>query len=134
LDLIYIECSKKTKINTNNGKMKIKIIATFVFSTLLFSCESNTYNEISKQNTNPTYAADIKPIIDNNCITCHSSSGGQTPHLTTYEEVKGACLNNNLVCRIEGESCGAVMPQGARMPQPNIDLIKLWVTNGFVKE
>ena len=106
------------------------MILCIVFSA---SCESNTYNEISTQTVNPTYNANIKPIVTENCTSCHYGTN-QFPNLETYDGVKNACLNNNLVCRIESESCGERMPQGGKLPQSDIDLIKLWVANGFIEE
>lgn len=113
---------------------KIKIFLIVVLcSVFVVSCESNTYSEVSVPTNNPTYVANIKPIITDNCTSCHYGSN-QYPNLETYEGVRSACLVNNLVCRIEGESCGIRMPQGGKLPQPNIDLIKLWVSNGFVEK
>lgn len=112
---------------------KIKILLMVLCGVFIVSCESNTYNEISLQTSNPTYVVNIKPIITGNCTSCHYGTN-QSPNLETYEGVKSACINNNLVCRIESESCGERMPQGGKLPQPNIDLIKLWVANGFVEK
>jgi hypothetical protein len=112
---------------------KIKIFLMLLCGVFIVSCESNTYNEISKQTKNPTYVADIEGVVEHNCIGCHYGTN-QYPNLETYEGVKNACINVNLVCRIESESCGERMPQGGKLPQSDIDLIKLWVANGFVKE
>lgn len=112
---------------------KVKMFLIVLGSVLFFSCESNTYSEISKQTQNPTYEADIVHIIHHNCLSCHYGTN-QFPNLETYTGVKNACINVNLVCRIEGESCGIRMPQGGKLPQADIDLIKLWVRNGFVEK
>lgn len=113
------------------GKTKIAFI--ILCSILIASCESNTYEEVAGQTTNPTYEANIKPIMTASCTSCHSGDS-QFPNLETYSAVKNACLNNNLVCRIESNDCGTRMPLGGKLPQPNIDVIKLWVSNGFVEK
>ena len=97
----------------------------------VFSCESNTYEEISGEIENPTYTLNVKSIIDNNCLSCHSSSGGEFPTMETYLQVKNVAQNGNMICRIDDQSCGSVMPQAGRMPQTSINTIKKWVTNGF---
>lgn len=112
---------------------KIKIFLTLLSSAWFISCESNTYSEISNLTANPTYEANVAPIIKNNCVNCHFGTS-QYPNLETYEGVKNACLVSNLICRIESESCGAKMPLGGSLPQTDIDVIKLWETNGFIKE
>ncbi|KAF2329038.1 hypothetical protein [Flavobacterium daemonense] len=112
---------------------KIKIFLIAVFSVFIVSCESNTYSEISAPAVNPTYVANVEPIIRHNCLSCHFGTN-QSPNLETYDGVKNACLNTNLICRIESESCGERMPLGGRLAQSDIDLIKLWTTEGFVKE
>lgn len=99
---------------------------------ILSSCESNTYKEISVV-ANPTYSANVGPIIKSNCLSCHSG-GSQFPNLETYAEVKDATLNGNLLCRIDDPSVcfGSIMPTSGRMPQTTIDLIKLWGVQGYV--
>lgn len=108
----------------------LKIIFVIVIGIIL-SCESNTYEEISGDIENPTYTSKVKSIIDNNCLSCHSSVGGQFPAMETYLQVKDVAENGNMICRIDDQSCGSVMPQSGRMPQTTINTIKKWATNGF---
>jgi PBP1b-binding outer membrane lipoprotein LpoB len=112
---------------------KTQLLLMTLFGIFISSCDSNTYNEISKQTENPTYETDVEHIIHHNCLSCHNAAN-QYPNLETYEGVKNACINVNLVCRIESENCGERMPQGGKLPQSDIDLIKLWVANGFVEK
>ena len=40
--------------------------------------------------TNPTYTTNIKPIIDGNCVSCHSPGGeNSSVPLQTYAQVSG---------------------------------------------
>jgi hypothetical protein len=50
--------------------------------------------------------------------------------METYVQVKDAAENGNMVCRIDDQSCGTVMPKSGRMPQVKINIIKEWVANG----
>jgi hypothetical protein len=109
---------------------KLIILSLVLICLFVFSCESTTFEQISVVNTNPTYAANVNPIITANCTGCHSS-GGQYPALETYSQVKEAIQNGDVICRIDTQSCGEVMPTSGRMSQGTIDLIKLWATNGY---
>ena len=109
---------------------KIIIVLILVAGVFIVSCESNTYNEISVIATNPTYTANIEPVIKANCIGCHSV-GGTFPTLTTYAQVKASTSTGSLICRID-ESCGSVMPPNGAMSKQTKDMIKLWQTQGYV--
>jgi hypothetical protein len=110
--------------------MKSLKIIFIILIGIIFSCESNTYEEISGDVTNPTYTLNVKSIIYNNCISCHSSTGGEFPTMETYLQVKNVAQNGNMICRIDDQSCGSVMPQSGRMPQTKINTIKKWKING----
>jgi len=109
---------------------KTIIVLILVAGAFIVSCESNTYNEISVTATNPTYTANVEPVIKANCISCHSA-GGTYPTLTTYTQVKTSTSTGNLICRIE-QTCGAVMPPNGAMSKQTVDMIKLWKQQGFV--
>jgi len=111
---------------------KIILFFIVVVGSVFVSCESNTYGDISVV-TNPTYAANIGPIVKGSCTGCHAG-GGQYPNLENYAEVKEATLNGNLMCRIDqSQACGRVMPQSGSMPQSTIDMFKLWVSQGYAQ-
>jgi hypothetical protein len=111
---------------------KIIIFSILLAGSLFTSCNSNTYDEISFV-ANPTYVANVGPIIKSSCSGCHSG-GSRFPNLETYAEVKEAISNGDLICRIDDPSVcfGKIMPESGRMPQTTIDMIKLWRDQGFV--
>lgn len=110
----------------------LKIITVLIIACVIgYSCETQTYEEISGEVANPTYTANIKPIIENNCLSCHSVAGAEFPTMETYAQVRNAAENGNMICRIDNQSCGSVMPQSGRMPQTRINTIKKWATNGY---
>ncbi len=113
--------------------MKV-LTGVLIFGIIFFiglSCESSTYQEISKKVDNVTYNNDVKVVVKNNCMSCHSNNGGQDPYLETFEQVKNATEIGDLICRIDDQSCGAVMPPSGKMAQSNIDLIKKWAQTGY---
>ncbi|GEP51041.1 hypothetical protein FNO01nite_17130 [Flavobacterium noncentrifugens] len=97
---------------------------------LVVACESNTYEEVSVVVATPTYTKDIQPIMSANCISCHSTDGGQEPYLENYDQVKNAIINNGLLDEIAAPT-GEGMPEAQRMPQSKIDAVTSWANNGF---
>lgn len=110
---------------------KIKMFLMLASASFMFSCESNTYQDISGVVTNPTYEKNIKTVINTKCTNCHSG-GKQFPDLENYDLVLESTQNGNLLCKING-SCGGIMPQDGKMPQATIDMIQLWADQGFLK-
>jgi hypothetical protein len=108
---------------------KIKILFTIAFGILIVSCESNSYDEISVKVAKPTYTKNVEPIFSSNCVGCHKN-GNQYPDLENYAQVKNECANGSVLCRIDG-TCRNIMPQSGKMPQSTIDIIKLWVAQGY---
>ena len=83
-----------------------------------------------------TYTANIKTIIDNNCISCHSSPpvNGAPMALVTYTDVIAAIENRDVIERISSNDLGFVMPSGGpRLPQNLIDLIIQWQQEGLLE-
>ena len=97
----------------------------------LSSCLTNVENPIEEEEdpTAPdpcatiTYAINVKPIIDNNCIQCHGN-GGTFPNLTTYN---GTSANAAIV---KTEVASRRMPQGGSLTQEEIDAISCWIDGG----
>ncbi|MEL1254994.1 hypothetical protein AAEO57_14485 [Flavobacterium sp. DGU38] len=110
------------------------LIIVFTCAAFLVSCTPRTYEDISEEtetSTSPTYTANVGPVIQANCVGCHSD-GGRFPTLETYDQVKDATQNGDLICRIDQtQSCGSVMPRSGPMPRATIDMIILWQKEGY---
>lgn len=116
-----------------------KIGALVIIIAGIYSCESSTFEEIGESvpiDETITYTTHVKTIIDANCVSCHNPEGDAyfTP-LTTYEEVRTAVVETNLLERIQMQNGEPdIMPQtGGRMPQDKIDLIIRWTEEGFLE-
>lgn len=112
-----------------------KIFLTIFIVTIIImaSCESHTYDEISKTTTDPTelvsYTKDVAPILASKCTSCHTT-GQTTPYLETYTFAKNGVSTGEVLCKIQG-SCGSVMPPTGKMEQSLIDKITKWKTDGY---
>lgn len=112
----------------------------FSLFTILQSCEYASENDLTEQidpADNITYAIHVAPIINANCVSCHSNpavAGASIP-MTNYSEVKSAFENTNALNRMNkqpGE--GGFMPKyGTRLPQTSIDLVEEWINEGFLE-
>ena len=128
----------------------IKLIALailFVGITFFTSCDSRTQQDLEGIVLNPTYNQNVKKILDNKCVTCHSPSSSQQafPDLDTYQNVvdyqKGQGANGysnglgtpSLLCSIQVGSCTSDrMPKGdAALSNGSITIIANWINNNY---
>jgi len=78
-----------------------------------------------------TYEADVRPIINGNCVSCHgntSPSGGRS--LTTYSQVSAASAKiSDRINRNPGD--GLLMPNGGpKLSATDLETFSKWVTQG----
>ncbi|RAJ16913.1 hypothetical protein [Olleya aquimaris] len=118
---------------------KITYLITII-SLTFFSCSNNSEDDLIDNTPLPegqkvTYTADIKTIIDNNCISCHSNPpvNGASNSLVTYQDVSNQA--NTVLNRISLQSGeGGAMPLGGpRLPQASIDLFQQWIEDGLLE-
>lgn len=108
----------------------LKSIFLIIMCFIIVSCESNTYDEISKGTIlNPTYEVNIKSMMNSYCTSCHSVSGSKpdVPFETYQQVVDRATI---ISCRIDGTTC-SLMPASGRIPQIQIDIFNLWIIGGY---
>ncbi|GAA3642563.1 c-type cytochrome [Flavivirga jejuensis] len=102
-----------------------------IISALFFSCEASVEeddeqltnipeNEVCDSNI--SFVSQIKPIIDNNCISCHG--GNQPPNLSSYSGISNSANN------VKTQVVSRRMPQGGSLSSTEIELISCWVDNG----
>lgn len=117
--------------------------------TSFISCDSRTLQDLKPPvaATSVSYTNDIKPILDNKCISCHAL-GNTFPDLDTYDNVvnyqKGIGSNGyntgngtlntaSLLCSVQAGSCTSHrMPKGAApLSDASINEIKDWIDNNY---
>ena len=110
------------------------------FLFVLSSCTNTTYDDIQlDEDVNSDFVTyqEVKPIIDNNCLNCHSNptQNGAPMSLVTYEEVKNSVLNSNLIDRISrNDGADGLMPQGSpRLSQDLINIIIQWELDALLE-
>ena len=114
-----------------------KYLGIALLATALYSCDSHTYEEIEGEapiiEGNVTYEANVKSIVESECISCHSPEGGYRP-FNTYEQFKEAVQTTDLLERIQKQNTEpGVMPQTGRMAQNKIDIILQWNEDGLLE-
>ncbi|MEH6535696.1 MAG: hypothetical protein V7719_04840 [Psychroserpens sp.] len=120
--------------------MKTRQILYLIIGVLAFNCSNISEEDLIDTTPLPTtvtYLNNVKSIIDNNCVLCHSNPpiNGAPISLVTFENVKSAIENNGLISRISSNDLAFLMPFGGpRLPQNKIDLIIQWETNGLLEE
>lgn len=82
-----------------------------------------------------TLSGTVKPLLQGSCYACHNASAagaaGAGINLEDYNSLKGWVDNGKLVCAVEhGNSCSPMPKGGGRLPQCDIDKIKVWAANG----
>lgn len=98
---------------------------SFFLLFLLYSC---TYNEllISEiticETNSPSFSDCVLPIIEDNCVSCHSENGGQPPFLTSFPEIILAVEDDDLLARIKND-----MPPSNLMNSSDILIIENWI-------
>ena len=110
----------------------------FLLSIAAFSwaCESRTYEEISDQTPAPVvvkYTSDVQPLVDANCLSCHSANGSASYFpLTEYSQVKNSI--NNIIDRIQrANGDPQKMPQGGSLSTSQINIFVKWKADGLLE-
>ena len=113
-------------------KSNLKIKKEFfilLISVFFASCLTNVEETIveEQEEVDPcadiSFATNVKPIIDANCIGCHGV-GGNSPNLTSYALVSASASS------VKGAVVSGRMPQGGSLTQEEIDAIACWVDSG----
>lgn len=123
---------------SNKIKMSVVLSACFAASIFTTSCYRDvTVPELAPEvNTEISFSADIIPIYNSECTSCHSS-GGTAPDLTVSSAYSsslnyvntGSPENSELYQRLAGLGAKPVMPPGGAN-QANAATVLAWIKQG----
>ncbi|MBC8511040.1 MAG: hypothetical protein H8D33_05215 [Cryomorphaceae bacterium] len=97
----------------------------FLFSLFIFtSCTWNELPEVVCVPDEQVYFELVQPIIENNCISCHSTTANMPAILGSYDGVTEALRNYSL----KEEVINRTMPQYGSPPlsESEINIIQKW--------
>lgn len=105
---------------------------------MLISCTEEDSISLSDPNQNQntgtvTYTANVKSILDSNCVSCHGASNPSAGfNISTYANAKN---NINAIINRSNLQTGqpGVMPTSGRMPESKIQILKDWQTQGLIQ-
>jgi cytochrome c553 len=119
--------------------MKKNLCALLLFSVLIaavFSCSKQNEKDLGGgvicDTSNMTFNADIQPILQNYCFSCHGNGLSENGvNFDTYAGVKAVADNGKLIGAITHAPGFVAMPQSApKLSDCNINRIKDWVSHG----
>ena len=99
----------------------------FLFGLLILT--SCTYNEITPicEPDEQIFSDLVQPIIESNCMGCHSASNNRPAILGTYDGVIDALNNYSLIDRVVSGSMPPYgSPEALLMSAEDINTIKEW--------
>lgn len=80
--------------------------------------------------TSFSFATDVFPIFEKNCIPCHNGNHQNTSYkLTNFSEISASVISGNTLDRINSNTSD-VMPQSGKMDDCKIRIIEKWIENG----
>lgn len=108
---------------------KISLFLGIIFVAI--SCEKNQKKSSPDQLVR--YTTHVKPIIENNCISCHDQTA--TIPMNSSENVamliQSGQLINSLSSDISQETPYLHMPPNISLPADKIDTLIMWEQSGF---
>jgi len=122
--------------------MKHIIKTTIILSiTILSGCyydnEEKLYAEVSTtcDLSNVTFAANVKPILQASCYSCHSNSNaassGAGIKLENHADVQNLAKNGNLMGAVKHSNGYSAMPKGGgKLTDCEINQLQKWIDNG----
>ena len=111
---------------------KFTIILAIAFISIFNSCQSSTYDEVGGYVETPSFAKNIKPIFDSECIKCHyqgtESIGGYNEYFD-YETIRQSIEFGNTLRDVDTTH---TMPKGgATLTKVKIKLLYQWKNTGY---
>ena len=107
--------------------MKKGILLVCLCLVVVVSCKRSNLNNIDCSKISSGYSANIKPIIDGNCLSsgCHNA-GSTNGDFTTYDGLKAKADNGTLDSKVIKNK---TMPPSKSLPIGDLKKIKCWLNS-----
>ena len=111
--------------------IKILTVGMLFLSSCYYDVESVLYPQTTCVTTNMRYVTDINPIIETNCMVCHSAAANLgSITLEGYSNLIKQVNNGQLLGAIKHQPGFTAMPQGAaQLGSCDIAKIEQWIAD-----
>ena len=110
------------------------LLSVFGLLVLFVACKKDAVDTIDCGGINPTYSADIKPILDASCAKsgCHDAITQENGrNFSTYAGALAASQTPEFLGAIQHKSGFVPMPKdGPKLPDNQVELLTCWAQNG----
>ncbi len=112
----------------------ISTLMILAISIYISSCKTKKATKTACASS-PTYTADIKSILDANCMPCHSAEKHKhNIDLSSYESTKEIATAKSFLGSLRHEAGYEAMPMKKdKLDDATIEKISCWVQNGMAK-
>ncbi|MBO6535781.1 MAG: hypothetical protein JJ966_06120 [Balneolaceae bacterium] len=124
-----------------------KNIAFVFLITCSVGCLNNIEDVTGTVQTNVSFSADVQPIMQQHCVSCHNNNfANNNFNATSYESIlsgSGTVYGNQIVVPNEPDQSGLVdiiepdpesglqrMPTGGSLSGDEIQIIRAWIREG----
>ena len=117
--------------------MKLLLPLSIIVMVTAFACSNDNEEDLMEgtvcETENMSYAADIKPILEDNCYSCHSNEStyqGAFP-FEDFEDLTSIVNDGRLVGSINHDQGYAKMPVfSSKLDSCTIEKIEAWIDDG----
>lgn len=98
-----------------------------------YDSEEDLYPSLSGpcDSLNVTFATSIKPILRNNCLSCHSVANSSFGGGVKLESLADVRARSALIIPAINHTGRVPMPPSGKLSQCSIDLFSIWVRKGM---
>ena len=125
----------KNKANFVSFFLLLSVFLSLFLGSCEWKNEEEEFGVVVCDTSQVTLSGTVKPILQTNCYTCHSSAAassfGAGINLEEYQALKGRADGGSLLGSISHASGFSSMPKGAsKLSDCNISLIEAWIQKG----
>lgn len=131
---IFKRIHYQMKMNKKNTFFTLYILGlSFIITSCYYGNEEDLFANIECRTEDLSYQQNIRPIIANNCLVCHSAAANLgNVNLQNYEDLIPYINDGSLLGSIKHEPGFAPMPENStKIDECSISQIEGWIDEGF---
>jgi hypothetical protein len=124
----------KKQIFTLNSIIQSMLLLVILTTTGCYKDNEETLYGNDCNTDNVSFSATITPLINNNCVSCHSGgSPSGDISLSNYSEISAVANSGKLMGAISHEAGFSAMPQGSsKLSDCSISQVEAWIAQGLL--